>query len=83
MTTLFDPDAIAAHDRAFAAAYPDWDEVHGSRRLIDPVVCLARRESPDDGAPLCGAWLSEHCPECGCCPGLHADDRDHPGRTVT
>jgi hypothetical protein len=42
--------------------------------LVDPLVCLSRRESPEDGAPLCGAWLSEHCLGCGCCPGVHADD---------
>lgn len=51
--------------------------------LVDPVVCLARRESPEDGAPLCGAWLSEHCSDCGLCPGLHADDCDCPERTET
>lgn len=41
---------------------------------VDPLVCLSRRESPEDGAPACGAWLSEHCPDCGLCPGVHADD---------
>ena len=46
--------------------------------LVDPLVCLASRVSPEDGAPLCGAWLSEHCPLCGLCPGLHADDCTAP-----
>lgn len=51
--------------------------------LVDPLVCLESRVSPEDGAPLCGAWLSEHCPRCGLCPGLHADDCDCPERTET
>lgn len=42
--------------------------------LVDPLVCLARRESPEDSAPACGEWLSAHCPDCDLCPGLHADD---------
>jgi hypothetical protein len=50
---------------------------------VDPVVCLARRESPEDGAPACGAWLSDHCPDCGLCPGAHADNCDNPERTET
>lgn len=51
--------------------------------LVDPLVCVDTRVSPEDGAPLCGAWLSEHCPECGLCPGLHTDDCHRPERTET
>jgi hypothetical protein len=51
--------------------------------LVDPLVCLSHRESPEDGAPLCGAWLSEHCPCCSLCPGLHSDDCTFPFRSAT
>jgi hypothetical protein len=41
----------------------------------DPVECLRLRQvtAPDDYAPACGEWLSDHCPDCLLCPGHHAD----------
>jgi hypothetical protein len=44
--------------------------------MVDPLVCLASREleSPDDWAPPCGAWDSDHCQDCRLCPGVHAED---------
>jgi hypothetical protein len=43
---------------------------------VDPLVCLASREleSPEDWAPPCGAWDSDHCRDCSLCPGVHAED---------
>lgn len=85
MTDLFPAAEIARHDSAFAVAHPDWallrPQVPPQRRLVDPVVCLALREAagPEDSAPACGAWESEHCVECLLCPGVHADDCEMAG----
>jgi hypothetical protein len=59
-------------------AHPDWEQRHrvpSQRHSVDPLACLASRElhAPQDWAPTCGAWASDHCPDCLLCPGVHAD----------
>lgn len=48
----------------------------GPELETDPLECLRLRQvtDPDDYAPPCGEWLSDHCPDCQLCPGYHADN---------
>ncbi|HEY3483549.1 MAG TPA: hypothetical protein VGL02_32180 [Streptomyces sp.] len=79
MTTYWDEHTIAAHDRAFADAHPDWERQHRSHLTADDL------RAAEEALALVGDRLPENDPQV--CTVLRAlrlasacghPDEDHP-----